>query len=119
MKWSINKIYGGNFRNFILAIALLMVVMWGWGYFFTMNSDAFSFAQQYVRTKPNMIETFGSIRSTRLGIFDFKRSYEGGAWTDKFRVVISGEKKSGAVIISLRSSDRGWLVEDEKILLDE
>lgn len=108
-----------SIKYYVQGAVIVVALMWTWGYVSTMNSDAFAFAQQYVRANPKALETFGPIKSTRLGFFNFKMSYAGGVWTTKFLVVTVGEKKSGAVAMSLKSSDHGWLVEDEKVSLDE
>lgn len=108
-----------SIKYYIQGVVIVVALMWAWGYISIMNSDAFAFAKQYVRTNPKFLEAFGPIKSTRLGIFNFKMSYTGGVWTARFQVVTSGEKKSGTVAMSLKSSDQGWFLEDEKVSLDE
>jgi hypothetical protein len=84
-----------SIKYYVQGAVVVVALMWTWGYVSTMNSDAFAFAQQYVRSNPKTLEAFGPIKSTRLGFFNFKMSYAFGVWTARFQVVTVGEKKNG------------------------
>ncbi len=118
MKWIVDKFYGGNFRYFVKVFFLVAALMWTLGYISAVNSEAYNFAQQYIRANPKVIEAFGPIKSVRLGIFNFRNGYSAGTWKARFNIVTDGTKKKGTVFLSLKSTNEGWVVEEENLSIE-
>ena len=107
-----------DIRYYVLVGVFVALSMWTWGYVSLLNSDVFDFSRNHIVANPKFNEDLGTIRSMRLGFVNFQRKYAGGVWTVKFNVVVEGSHKSGTVYVDLKNSGDGWIVENERLELN-
>lgn len=106
-----------NVRRYILA---LMAVGLGGvvaSYFMAANSAAFLAASTFLTNNPKVIEILGPIRSNHLG-FNYSVNYRRGDGSAKFKVILSGERKSAKAYVTLESIDGVWSVKSGNLIED-
>jgi hypothetical protein len=82
----------------LAIVALSYPLAW----FMVRKSDAFAFAESYVRDNPRVIETLGPVRSVGLSPFGYAVRYVGAQGDASFELSVEGQKNSGTVFIELQ-----------------
>jgi hypothetical protein len=106
--------------GYFVGVGLLVILlMWGWGYYSLLNRGSYDFGVNFVKANHAVNETLGEIKSSRLGFANVREHYSAGRWQSKFNIVLTGEKKSGVVFLNLESSTDGWKVIDATLKTNE
>lgn len=82
--------------------------MWAWGYVSLLNSESYSFANQYLEANLKVRQIVGKIESHRPGFANFSQSYAAGIWRDSFNIILNGDKNSAVVYVKLEGTGSGW-----------
>jgi hypothetical protein len=108
-----------DFGVFIFFVTALIILSWPWSYISMKNSEAFKFAHSYIESNQTVKEALGEIKSSRLGLINYKARYSGDNSTAMFHIVIYGRNKSGVAYFNLKGASAGWQIENAVLEIED
>lgn len=100
-----------DFGIFILVIFAIIIFSWPLSYISMAKSDAVKFAQSYIESNQTVKENLGEIKSSRLGLINYKARYSNPVSTAMFSIVLEGSNRSGTAYFNLKGTAAGWQIE--------
>lgn len=106
-------------KFYALICIFIGILSWLVGYLIVSNSESFEFTKRYISENPKVVQSVGQIKSIRLGLLGYWLFYKNGEASARFRVVLTGDRKSADAYVSLIQIAGNWKVQSSELIDDD
>lgn len=105
---------------FIILITIILIVCFFSGlYILGTQNEAYKFALRFINSNMTVMNSIGSLKSSRLAFFGYSIRYSGPHGYAEYKILVTGERGKGTVYLNLEKSAGVWEVKKGNLVLEK